>query len=449
MSVDIERVRRLCKTAFASVREQDVRIMVHARSSGYRRFASALGPAGPTHAGETEALHIDIAVAQPGRAAATVGISTLDAAAVREATIRARDLAAQMPQDPEAMPMLGRAAGSVSQHAKPSFPAARQAALDQLERTVLDPVAMGKTVDLTLAGFAESAHVTRVFADRAGAFAYHAQHQARLSLTARTADGTGSGRAAVQSSDMGQLDGAAVVAEACARARASASPRPVEAGPSRVLLMPLAVAELLAFFCDNMHLRPAAQGRSAFAPSGDAPMFGRMFAHESLTLASDPSHPMAPTWPFAPTGESHPKVTWIESGKLMALPSSRYFANTYGVAPIPTPSSLHLASNTPTDDLLAALGTGLLVHAFWYTRLLDPATLRLTGITRDGVFSVKDGKIQHPVHNLRYNDGPLTLLRNVVAAGRPQQAAFGDDPVFIVPPMVVDGFHFESTTAAV
>ncbi|MBK8718423.1 MAG: hypothetical protein IPN32_27400 [Deltaproteobacteria bacterium] len=81
--------------------------------------------------------------------------------------------------------------------------------------------------------------------------------------------------------------------------------------------------------------------------------------------------------------------------------------------------------------------------------MLDPRGIVATGLTRDGTFWIEDGKLAHAVKNLRYNDGPVTVLSKLVALGTPVRAGLVTERVWVVPPLVVDGFRFESSSDAV
>jgi predicted Zn-dependent protease len=45
---------------------------------------------------------------------------------------------------------------------------------------------------------------------------------------------------------------------------------------------------------------------------------------------------------------------------------------------------------------------GLLITDFWYTRVLDPRPMVVTGLTRNGVWLIENGEISGPVRNLRF-----------------------------------------------
>ncbi|HSO04186.1 MAG TPA: metallopeptidase TldD-related protein, partial [Candidatus Limnocylindrales bacterium] len=71
------------------------------------------------------------------------------------------------------------------------------------------------------------------------------------------------------------------------------------------------------------------------------------------------------------------------------------------------------------DDLAARVGDGLLVTCLWYIREVDAQSLLLTGLTRDGVYVVRDGQVVGAAGNFRFNDSPLGMLDRISDAGTP------------------------------
>ena len=69
------------------------------------------------------------------------------------------------------------------------------------------------------------------------------------------------------------------------------------------------------------------------------------------------------------------------------------------------------------DELIAGTRRGLLVTCLWYVREVDPQTLLLTGLTRDGVYLVEDGEVTGAVNNFRFNESPVGLLRRLAEVG--------------------------------
>ena len=99
-------------------------------------------------------------------------------------------------------------------------------------------------------------------------------------------------------------------------------------------------------------------------------------------------------------------------------------------------------------DLVKKVERGLLVTHIHYTGLIDAATLLVTGMTRDGTFLIEQGKIRHPVQNLRFSQSLLDALASVRAVS---SETSGQSHPFIrgyisAPGMVIDNFHFSSAT---
>ena len=92
---------------------------------------------------------------------------------------------------------------------------------------------------------------------------------------------------------------------------------------------------------------------------------------------------------------------------------------------------------------------GLLVTRFWYIRLVNPQTVQLTGLTRDGLFLIEKGKVTSPVVNFRFNETPVRLLQNIVAMGKSIRVRGGEGEGMIAPPLVVKDFPFTSLSEAV
>jgi hypothetical protein len=100
-------------------------------------------------------------------------------------------------------------------------------------------------------------------------------------------------------------------------------------------------------------------------------------------------------------------------------------------------------------DLIASVDRGLLVTRFWYIRVVNPQTMQMTGLTRDGVFLIEQGKVTSPVMNFRFNQSPVEMLKNTVAMGKPVRVRGGEGQGMIAPPIVVKDFSFTSISDAV
>ena len=107
--------------------------------------------------------------------------------------------------------------------------------------------------------------------------------------------------------------------------------------------------------------------------------------------------------------------------------------------------------STPVADMIKQTRRGLLFTRFWYIREVDPQTVLLTGLTRDGVFLIEHGVVTRPVHNFRFNESPVAMLNQVRALG-PSVRTYGEEGAGLpicVPPLLVDDFTLSSTSDAV
>jgi predicted Zn-dependent protease len=268
-------------------------------------------------------------------------------------------------------------------------------------------------------------------------------------MTARSADGTGSGYYAGDHFDLARLDVKRIADEAVGKAVRSQQPKAIEPGVYPVILEPQAVSDLLGFLTGALDARNADEGRSAFSGKDGKTRIGEQMFNERINLYSDPMHPELPALPATGEGIPATRLSLIKGGVLENLVYSRYWAQQKKLPPTPGPVNYILESTQPAvslDDMIKATPRGLLISRFWYVRLVDPRTIVLTGLTRDGLWWIDKGRISHPVRNLRFNQSVLAMLApwNVEAVGAPQRLS-----PMMVPPLKLGAFTFTSISDAI
>ena len=154
-----------------------------------------------------------------------------------------------------------------------------------------------------------------------------------------------------------------------------------------------------------------------------------------LSLHSDPMHAELPGIPATDEGVPAERITLIRDGVLERLTYPRFWAAERKQTPTPGPVNFIVESAappTPLPEMIKGMARGLLISRFWYVRLVDPRTIVVTGLTRDGLWWVEDGVIQRPVRNLRFNQSVLAMLApwNVEAIGPSVRRS-----PFMVPPL--------------
>jgi predicted Zn-dependent protease len=302
---------------------------------------------------------------------------------------------------------------------------------------------------VTGAGFHNATASAIAAATANGNRRYFRTSESSLSVTARSADGTGSGYFAGDHFDIGKLDTATIARQAVDKAVRSRTPKPIEPGVYPVILEPQAARDLLSFLTNAFDARTAEEGRSAFSAKGGGTRVGEALFHQRLNLYSDPMHPVAPAVPSTDEGIPAARVSLIKGGVLEGLNYSSFWARERKREPTPGPVNFIFESTdapTPVSEMIKTMKRGLIISRFWYVRLVDPRTIVLTGLTRDGLWWVENGQVQHPVMNLRFNQSVLAMLApwNVEAMGAPQRVSR-----FMVPALKLGAFTFTSISDAI
>jgi predicted Zn-dependent protease len=176
---------------------------------------------------------------------------------------------------------------------------------------------------------------------------------------------------------------------------------------------------------------------------------GAKLVDERVSLASDPFHPELFGLPWFAEGLPARKVVWIDHGKFVNLYYDRYTAEKHGAEPTPFPSQLVLdcGGKETLADLIAGTEKGILVTHFWYIRFVDPMKMLLTGMTRDGLFAVEDGKITRGLKNFRWNMSTVDMLANIRGATAPVVASDVESDPMVVPALKVADWDFTSETS--
>jgi predicted Zn-dependent protease len=237
------------------------------------------------------------------------------------------------------------------------------------------------------------------------------------------------------------------------------------AGRYETILPPSAVADMMIYLAWSMSGRGAQEGRTALSAADGGTRVGEKLTDLPLTLYSDPTASGLACTPFVATSSSSEtlsifdnglnigRVDWIRDGVINALAYSRAAAEEFS-APVAMAADNILMTGDSTDlaDMIAATERGLLLTTLWYMREVDPTTLLLTGLTRDGVYLVEDGEVTAAVNNFRFNESPLDLLRRASQAGVSEPTLpreWGDWVTrAAMPSLRIPDFHMSSVSQA-
>ena len=237
--------------------------------------------------------------------------------------------------------------------------------------------------------------------------------------------------------------------------KAVLSQKPVRLPPGKytVILEPSAVSDLIGILVgEEFDQRSADEGRNFATKKGGGSRLGESIFGKNVTIYSDPNDPLVPGTIYSDDGQPAQRIVWIDGGVLKNLQCGRYWAQKTKRAPVPSPTSLTMTGGTTsTADMIKQTRRGLLITRFWYIREVDPQTVLLTGLTRDGVFLIEDGEITKPACNFRFNESPVAMLNKVLALG-PSVRAYGEESIGLptaVPTLLIDEFTLSSVSDAV
>jgi predicted Zn-dependent protease len=340
-----------------------------------------------------------------------------------------------------------------------------------------------------LAGYAEHRVVTTYLGSSTGLRRRHVQPTGAFHLAGRSRDGSRSSWAGAASSDLGDISIDQLEESVLHGLRRAERHIELDAGRYEVILPPEAVADLMVALIDAAGGPDAEEGRTVFSVhgsdrdpgpgprsgiSGPHPpsvrrrtRVGEMISTLPFDLWSDPDEPGLECAPFLATPASSSDVsvfdnglplgrtTWVSHGRISTLRYHRAGARRSGV-PVAAPGDnlvLDLPGACATlSDMVADTERGLLLTCLWYIREVDPTTLLLTGLTRDGVYVVEDGQVVGATNNFRFNESPVDLLARTTEAGRSVRTLGREFGEWMnrtrMPTLRIPDFHMSSVSPA-
>ncbi|MDB5128943.1 TldD/PmbA family protein [Mucilaginibacter sp.] len=382
-----------------------------------------------------------------GKKAGSATIDQFDDASLERVVRRSEELAQLAPENSEYMPMLGQ-----SEFKEAIAYNANTAAMTPESRAEMVGQSLKVTKDAKLfaAGFLENSSGFNAMMNSKGLFAYNKSSDVTFSVTTRNEGGTISGYAARGFTDVSKLDTASATRVATMKANASVGAKAIEPGKYTVILEPVAATYML----ENMFrfdARSAEEGRSFLSKKGGGTRLGEQLMDPKVTIYSDPFNTDLPGATWGGDGLPREKTVWIDKGVVKNLSYSRFWAQKKGVAPVPSPSNIIMEGGDATlEELIKSTERGILVSRLWYIRMVDPQSLLLTGLTRDGTFYIENGKIMFPVKNFRFNESPVIMLNNLEALGKQERSISVESyRSYLIPPMKIRDFTFSSLSDAV
>ena len=381
-----------------------------------------------------------------GQRSASASTTELDPDAISNTLRRCEDLARFAPEDPEWVELLSP---QTYEERKPAF---------DLATANISPLAKGKMLEQVCTKAKQegvngsgtlSTNVSLYgVGNSSGLRACDRTTEADFSFTARIDNGSSWGRNTAISIE--QLPLLATTEKVIERAIASCNPQEIAPGDYTVIFEPSAMAGLLPWVIWNMDARAADEGRSfmsrndeAGKPAGNR--IGEQLFSPLVQIERNPNHPLLQSARFFGNGLPNGNLDIVKDGIPQTLSYSRYWAQqqqktpTGGLSPI-----VMTGGNKTIADLISETEKGILVTRAWYVRYINPRTLEVTGMTRDGTFLIEQGKIAHPIKNLRFNQSLPEMLHNITDLSTTKRCGGS-----VIPGGKVNNFHFSSVTDSI
>ena len=387
----------------------------------------------------------------------TLTSAEVDPSAIEELVAASQAAAASAPEARDAAPLL------TGNTAPADWDAPIRGTGPEVFSDLTDPLARGFRGTVQLYGFAQHALETTFLATSSGLRRRSTQPTGSVEINAKR-DGA-SAWVGVGSPDFAGVPTDSLLEQLSMRLDWAKRRVELPAGRYETILPPSAVADMMIYLAWSMSGRGAREGRTALSAPDGGTRVGEKLTDLPLTLYSDPAASGLACTPFVATSSSSEtlsifdnglnigRVDWIRDGVINALAYPRAAAAEFD-APVAVAADNILMTGDSTElaDMIAATERGLLLTTLWYMREVDPTTLLLTGLTRDGVYLVEDGEVTAAVNNFRFNESPLDLLRRAGQAGVSEPTLpreWGDWVTrAAMPSLRIPDFHMSSVSQA-
>ncbi len=444
MLLNEKEVKQITNKILSFVKADDAEVSVSSEKYSHLRFARNAF----LTSGNTFERGANITVWSKGKRGSS-STTDFDDASLKAIVVEAEKIAEISPVDPQYLPTLEL------QKYKESMAFNEKTAdisLPVRAKNISEILKKSDKAGVISAGFHEARAIAGGFATKNKNFGFNKRTYASLSMTARTPDGTSSGYFQRSSIDINNLDTERIANESIRKAIDGRNARTIEPGVYPVILEPQAVEDLLGGITFQFDARLAEEGRSPFSETGGKTKLGQKIFDERINILSDPWNPNIPDSPFAQGGIPAGKIYLVKNGVLENLIYSRFWAKKKETQPTPGPVNTILETSgkaVSLDEMIKSTKKGLIVSRFWYIRTTDPRTASVTGLTRDGVWMIENGKIAYPVKNFRFNQSTIQMLAsgNVEMIGEPERIGGGN--ASLIPALKLKEFNFTSQSEAV
>lgn len=381
-----------------------------------------------------------------GQRSASASTTELDLEAIAQTIKRAEDLARFAPIDPEWVELLPP---QTYQQRTPAFDLATAKVSPLRKGEIIQQVcSQSSQAKVNGSGTLSTNISLNAIGNSKGLMVSDRTTEADFSFTARQNNGSSWSNCTAWGIE--QLPTQELTEKVIKRAIASCNPREIKPGNYTVIFEPVAMSSLVPWVMWNLDARAADEGRSFMSRNDDAGKaagnrLGEQLFSPLVQVQRNPAHPLLQSGRFFGNGLSNNPLEIIKDGIPRTLSYSRYWAQQQNTEPTGAMYPIVMQGSEQTiADLISQTEKGILVSRAWYVRYVNPRTLEVTGMTRDGTFWIEDGKIAYPIKNLRFNQSLPKMLANVEKLSQVQRCGGS-----VIPGCQVKDFHFSSITDSV
>ncbi|MEO8664366.1 MAG: TldD/PmbA family protein [Ignavibacteria bacterium] len=445
MLLEKEDAEKLIKKILSYSKAESATVYVDGSNSQNLRFALNT----VSTCGAINSISADI-VSDFGKRSGTVTITSIEDEMIEKGVRLSEDIARLSPESEEFMPPLEKQSGYLE--VKEFFDDTDKLVPKNISEKVSYTLDKAIDNDLQSAGYFENESAFSSIGNTNGLFAYHKRTNAGFSTTVRTKDGKGSSKIDRSYADINLLNVNKFSDSVIDKTILSKDPVRHDPGKYVTILDNAAVSDMIDNLIGFMSKRSADEGRSYFSEKNNKNKIGQTIADAKVNIFSDPQSTLAPASPFYNDGYPVYKRDWIKSGVLKNLYSGRYWAKKTNTEYVPYPTNIIMeGASKSVQELIASTENGIYVSRFWYIRTVDQRQILLTGLTRDGVFLIENGKIKHAINNYRFNESPVNILKNIIDMSVTEKVVGSEtgSARIVVPALKLSEFNFSTISDAI
>jgi predicted Zn-dependent protease len=179
---------------------------------------------------------------------------------------------------------------------------------------------------------------------------------------------------------------------------------------------------------------------------------------DNITLTDDPHHPELINFDYDNNGHLYERTVILDKGTFKNFFVDNYYGRKLKMEKNGAVGSALVmeVGDKSLNDKLDSTKNGLYISSLHYMNFINRKETSVTGLTRDGTFLIKDGKISNVVNNLRFTEKISHIISSIAdienkAYTVPFSDNYGEFGIESVhmPHVKVNGFKISSSTKTI